>query len=105
MPISTPVVSCGWLAQPTNGLKEGISYLVGSKIYFHCNNGYSLAGAETSTCLADGTWSSPTPTCQSGEDTQSTRPGLLQASRPAHPTPPTFLPLPQPAPPTGPALA
>lgn len=61
-----PVVSCGWLAQPTNGLKEGISYLVGSKIYFHCNNGYSLAGAETSTCLADGTWSSPTPTCQSG---------------------------------------
>lgn len=65
------MVSCGWLAPPLNGLKEGTKYLKGSEIYFHCENGYSLAGAEVSTCLDDGTWSSPTPTCQPGEDAQS----------------------------------
>lgn len=59
--------SCGWLAPPPNGHKEGISYLMGSTVYFHCNSGYSLVGAETSTCQADGTWSRPTPTCQPGE--------------------------------------
>ncbi|XP_077631532.1 sushi domain-containing protein 2 isoform X2 [Crocuta crocuta] len=58
--------SCGWLAPPPNGHKEGISYLMGSTVYFHCNSGYSLVGAETSTCQADGTWSRPTPTCQPG---------------------------------------
>ncbi|KAL2767467.1 sushi domain-containing protein 2 precursor [Daubentonia madagascariensis] len=61
-----PVVSCGWLAPPPNGHKDSIRYLVGSTIRFHCNNGYSLAGAETSTCQADGTWSTPTPECQPG---------------------------------------
>uniref|UniRef100_A0A2K5UEM5 Sushi domain containing 2 n=1 Tax=Macaca fascicularis TaxID=9541 RepID=A0A2K5UEM5_MACFA len=61
-----PVVSCGWLAPPPNGQKEGNRYLAGSTIYFHCDNGYSLARAETSTCQADGTWSSPTPECQPG---------------------------------------
>uniref|UniRef100_A0A8C9HTS3 Sushi domain containing 2 n=1 Tax=Piliocolobus tephrosceles TaxID=591936 RepID=A0A8C9HTS3_9PRIM len=61
-----PVVSCGWLAPPPSGQKEGNRYLAGSTIYFHCDNGYSLAGAETSTCQADGTWSSPTPECQPG---------------------------------------
>ncbi|XP_003803347.1 sushi domain-containing protein 2 isoform X1 [Otolemur garnettii] len=61
-----PVVSCGWLAAPQNGRKDSIRYLEGSTIYFHCNNGYSLVGAETSTCRADGRWSAPTPVCQPG---------------------------------------
>ncbi|XP_036132817.1 sushi domain-containing protein 2 [Molossus molossus] len=61
-----PEVSCGWLAPPTNGQKDGIKYLAGSTVYFHCNNGYSLDGAEVSLCQADGTWSRPTPTCQPG---------------------------------------
>ncbi|XP_006213409.2 sushi domain-containing protein 2 [Vicugna pacos] len=61
-----PVVSCGRLAPPLNGRKEGMSYLAGSTVHFHCDNGYSLAGAEASTCRADGTWSRPTPTCQPG---------------------------------------
>lgn len=61
-----PVVSCGWLGPPTNGQKDGIKYLAGSTVYFHCNNGYSLDGAEVSRCQADGTWSMPTPTCQPG---------------------------------------
>ncbi|XP_023502485.2 sushi domain-containing protein 2 [Equus caballus] len=58
------VVSCGWLAPPLNGHKDGMRYLVGSTIHFHCDTGYSLAGAEASTCQANGTWSTPTPTCQ-----------------------------------------
>ena len=71
------MVSCGWLAPPSNGHKEGMRYLVGSTVHFHCDSGYSLAGAEASTCQADGTWSLPTPTCQPGED-----------------APPTYRPLP-----------
>lgn len=59
-------MSCGWLAPPDNGVKEGIRYLKDSKVYFHCNNGHSLVGTEISTCLASGKWSSPTPTCQPG---------------------------------------
>ncbi|KAK2500184.1 hypothetical protein MC885_011117 [Smutsia gigantea] len=61
-----PVVSCGWLAPPRNGFKEGIRYLKGSTVHFHCDSGYSLVGAEASTCQADGTWSRSTPTCQPG---------------------------------------
>ncbi|XP_054448861.1 sushi domain-containing protein 2 [Pteronotus mesoamericanus] len=60
------VVSCGWLEPPSNGVKEGSKYLKGSTVYFHCNNGYSLEGSQVSTCQADGTWSSPTPSCQPG---------------------------------------
>lgn len=90
----TPVVSCGWLAPPDNGVKEGIRYLKDSKVYFHCNNGHSLVGTEISTCLASGKWSSPTPTCQPGEDTQSTSPSAAQPGL----APPTCLPLPHPPP-------
>ena len=72
-PAPTLVVSCGWLAPPANGHKQGERYLVGSTVRFRCNNGYSLAGADASTCQADGTWSWPTPTCQPGENTPPTR--------------------------------
>ncbi|XP_012604777.1 sushi domain-containing protein 2 isoform X1 [Microcebus murinus] len=61
-----PVVSCGRLAAPLNGHKDSIRYLVGSTLHFHCHSGYSLVGADTSTCQADGTWSTPTPECQPG---------------------------------------
>ncbi|XP_070256168.1 sushi domain-containing protein 2 [Myotis yumanensis] len=61
-----PVVSCGRLAPPPNGRKDGTNYLMGSTVSFHCNNGYSLVGAEVSQCQADGTWSRPAPTCQPG---------------------------------------
>lgn len=87
-------MSCGWLAPPDNGVKEGIRYLKDSKVYFHCNNGHSLVGTEISTCLASGKWSSPTPTCQPGEDAQSTSPSAAQPGL----APPTCLPLPHPPP-------
>lgn len=63
-----PVVSCGWLPPPVNGHKEGLRYLEGSVVRFGCNSGYSLAGPESSTCRADGKWSSPTPECQPGRN-------------------------------------
>lgn len=94
-PVPTPVVSCGWLAPPSNGLKEGSKYLMGSTVYFHCNNGYSLEGAEVSTCQADGTWSYPTPTCQPGEMACFSCPWpLLPGPTQPCPAPPMHLPLP-----------
>ncbi|XP_012869976.1 PREDICTED: sushi domain-containing protein 2 [Dipodomys ordii] len=63
-----PVVSCGWLAPPSNGYKEGSRYLMGSTIRFGCNSGYSLAGAETSTCQANGAWSAASPECHIGRN-------------------------------------
>lgn len=90
--VPIPVVSCGWLASPSNGHKEDFKYLMGSTIHFHCDDGYSLAGAETSTCQADGTWSAPTPQCQLGEDAPSpcTRLPLCadMPKRPSAPLPP-----------------
>lgn len=66
------MTSCGWLAPPLNGHKEGISYLAGSTVHFHCDSGYNLFGAEASTCQADGTWSRPSPMCQPGEGARPT---------------------------------
>lgn len=91
-PAPTPVVSCGWLAPPRNGFKEGIRYLMGSTVHFHCDSGYSLVGAEASTCLADGTWSGSTPTCQPGEDALPVSaplpcPAPLLSPRPLRPRP------------------
>uniref|UniRef100_A0A5F9D5W0 Sushi domain containing 2 n=1 Tax=Oryctolagus cuniculus TaxID=9986 RepID=A0A5F9D5W0_RABIT len=34
-----PVVTCGWLAPPANGSKEGIRYTLGSTIRFRCDSG------------------------------------------------------------------
>lgn len=59
-----PVVSCGWLPSPANGYKNGSSYLKGSVIHFHCDNGYNLVGVSASLCQPDGTWSKPVPTCE-----------------------------------------
>lgn len=82
------MVSCGWLAAPSNGHKEDFKYLVGSTVRFHCESGYSLAGADTSTCQADGTWSAPTPECQLGEDVLPTPFLPLRASMPDTPSAP-----------------
>ena len=58
-------VSCGPAPPaPTNGYQTfsgGTHY--DDTLTFHCNNGYTLSGSHTSTCQADTTWSSNTPTC------------------------------------------
>ncbi|XP_035291699.1 sushi domain-containing protein 2 isoform X1 [Anguilla anguilla] len=60
-----PVVSCGWLAPPRNGRKEGTRYLEGSKVTFSCNKGYVLSGSGERTCQGDGAWSGETTHCVS----------------------------------------
>ncbi|CAH2296000.1 sushi domain-containing 2 [Pelobates cultripes] len=62
-----PVVSCGWLAPPANGTKTGNTYLEGSVIIFHCNNGFILIGSRQRTCLPNGSWSGDTAQCILGE--------------------------------------
>ncbi|KAI8485001.1 hypothetical protein Bbelb_372470 [Branchiostoma belcheri] len=58
-------VECPARAAPANGAVNptgAVSYP--NSITFTCNSGYTLNGAATPTCQADGTWSSPVPTCQ-----------------------------------------
>ncbi|XP_066483592.1 sushi domain-containing protein 2 [Tiliqua scincoides] len=57
------VVSCGWLAPPANGRKEGTNYLAGSVIRFQCNSGYSLAGSAERRCQDNAVWSGDPTTC------------------------------------------
>uniref|UniRef100_A0A3Q1HH93 Uncharacterized protein n=1 Tax=Anabas testudineus TaxID=64144 RepID=A0A3Q1HH93_ANATE len=61
-----PVVSCGWLATPRNGKKNGTHYLVGNTLSFSCNKGYKLYGSTQRTCLDDGTWTGGHPHCITG---------------------------------------
>uniref|UniRef100_A0A8D0H050 Sushi domain containing 2 n=1 Tax=Sphenodon punctatus TaxID=8508 RepID=A0A8D0H050_SPHPU len=58
-----PVVSCGWLAPPTNGRKEGTNYLLGSTLRFLCNSGYNLVGSEERTCQMNRAWSGDMTSC------------------------------------------
>ncbi|MBU6161612.1 MAG: hypothetical protein KGO50_10850 [Myxococcales bacterium] len=59
-------IDCGSLSNPVNGrvsLAEGTSF--GDTAAYSCLEGYSLSGAASRSCGADGQWSpSPAPTCQ-----------------------------------------
>lgn len=57
------VISCGWLDHPTNGRKNGTTYLLGSTISFICNQGYELTGSKERICQVTGAWSGDTPSC------------------------------------------
>uniref|UniRef100_A0A6Q2XNP3 Sushi domain containing 2 n=1 Tax=Esox lucius TaxID=8010 RepID=A0A6Q2XNP3_ESOLU len=52
-----PVVSCGWLAPPTNGKKEGTRYTLGAVLVLSCDSGYLLSGSKKRTCQETGQWS------------------------------------------------
>ncbi|XP_056393196.1 sushi domain-containing protein 2 [Hyla sarda] len=58
-----PVITCGWLAPPANGSKNGASYLAGSVITFSCNKGFLLSGSKQRTCQDNGTWSGEPTIC------------------------------------------
>ena len=38
--------------------------ILGSIIYYQCDEGYTLIGNTNRTCLSDGNWSGETPKCQ-----------------------------------------
>ncbi|XP_060136460.1 sushi domain-containing protein 2 isoform X1 [Zootoca vivipara] len=59
-----PVVSCGWLAPPSHGEKNGTSYLAGSTVRFNCSPGFNLEGSAARTCQEDGLWSGSATKCQ-----------------------------------------
>ncbi|XP_044131767.1 uncharacterized protein LOC122924584 isoform X1 [Bufo gargarizans] len=58
-----PVVTCGRLAPPANGTKNGTNYLVGSLITLSCNSGFVMTGSKQRTCQADGKWSGEPTMC------------------------------------------
>ncbi|XP_013908079.1 PREDICTED: sushi, von Willebrand factor type A, EGF and pentraxin domain-containing protein 1-like [Thamnophis sirtalis] len=64
-------------APPTvqNAFSIATENMYRSNIYFVCNFGYHLRGLENITCLANGSWSQPLPTC---EETRCEDPDLIE---------------------------
>ncbi|XP_067886734.1 sushi, von Willebrand factor type A, EGF and pentraxin domain-containing protein 1 isoform X1 [Heterodontus francisci] len=56
--------SCGVPGIPANGTNEGTDFTFGGKVVYSCNKGYVLSGAAEISCLANGSWSHETPTCE-----------------------------------------
>ncbi|XP_072019512.1 sushi, von Willebrand factor type A, EGF and pentraxin domain-containing protein 1-like isoform X5 [Amphiura filiformis] len=65
-PLCSRIVTCPPPPLPENGqvLPVQITYDIDQTITFQCNNGYQLFGSPSAVCLADGSWSEVTPTCQ-----------------------------------------
>ncbi len=60
-----PVVNCPALDQPDNGILTGNSVTFGFEVTYTCNTGYTLSGAATRVCQADGNWTGSAPVCNS----------------------------------------
>ncbi|XP_028679933.2 sushi domain-containing protein 2 [Erpetoichthys calabaricus] len=60
-----PVLSCGWIGAPTNGNKQGTTYLSGATVNFTCKSGYMLTGPTERTCQPNGMWSGSRTDCVS----------------------------------------
>ncbi|XP_033951669.1 sushi domain-containing protein 2-like isoform X1 [Pseudochaenichthys georgianus] len=58
-----PVISCGWFSPPSNGKKEGTTYLQGAKVNLFCNEGFTLTGPSVRVCQWDGVWSGGDTNC------------------------------------------
>ncbi len=59
------VVECPVTGNPRNGrVKYTEGRKVGASIWYVCNMGYTLHGAESRTCLGDMTWSGSEPVCR-----------------------------------------
>ncbi|XP_069096987.1 sushi, von Willebrand factor type A, EGF and pentraxin domain-containing protein 1 isoform X1 [Pleurodeles waltl] len=57
-------ISCGDAVVPDNGAVEGSNFTFGNTVIYSCNKGYSLLGPKEASCLANGTWSNPPPSCE-----------------------------------------
>ncbi|CAI8036485.1 CUB and sushi domain-containing protein 3, partial [Geodia barretti] len=57
------VVDCGGLLAPASGLVNVSTTVFNSTATYSCNDGYSLEGDSTRTCLASGLWSGRSPQC------------------------------------------
>ncbi|XP_078667428.1 sushi, von Willebrand factor type A, EGF and pentraxin domain-containing protein 1-like [Branchiostoma floridae x Branchiostoma belcheri] len=62
VPTCTPI-QCETLKVPSNGAISTAATSYQTVVNFTCNPGYVLNGTTNTTCQANGTWSSPFPTC------------------------------------------
>uniref|UniRef100_A0A8C6THY5 Sushi domain containing 2 n=1 Tax=Neogobius melanostomus TaxID=47308 RepID=A0A8C6THY5_9GOBI len=85
------VVSCGYLAPPSNGMKNGTAYLQGSRVVFSCEEDYSLKGSSERVCQPDGQWSGQdaAQTSRSTHTSSSSSGGPQGNTRPARRHSPT----------------
>ncbi|KAM9329386.1 sushi, von Willebrand factor type A, EGF and pentraxin domain-containing protein 1 [Gastrophryne carolinensis] len=58
-------MSCSKPPIPEHGNIEGSNFTYGQKVTFRCKDGYTLSGPKETVCLADGSWSHDTPSCES----------------------------------------
>ncbi|ELU17721.1 hypothetical protein CAPTEDRAFT_146194, partial [Capitella teleta] len=61
-PICNPV-NCGNPGTPVNGVKQGNTYTLNSKIHYMCRPGYKIAGPTQLTCTHSGKWNGDRPLC------------------------------------------
>lgn len=57
-------VPCGPLPSVKNAVSFASGGSYGSIVTFVCNSGLDLIGQQNLICQADGTWSSPAPSCE-----------------------------------------
>ena len=56
-------IDCGDPGTPTNGQRSLSSTTYNSVVTYTCDVGYTLQGASSRTCQADGQWSGSVPQC------------------------------------------
>ncbi|XP_061525630.1 sushi, von Willebrand factor type A, EGF and pentraxin domain-containing protein 1 isoform X5 [Phycodurus eques] len=60
----TEPVKCDHPGDLDFGHRDGSNFLMGSKVIFHCENGYELIGVAQLQCLETGSWDGPVPYCR-----------------------------------------
>ncbi|CAI8036489.1 CUB and sushi domain-containing protein 1 [Geodia barretti] len=67
-------VDCGSLTDPVNGAVTVTNTTFNSTATYSCNDGYSLVGDTTRTCLTSASWSGDEPTCRAVDCGQLEKP-------------------------------
>uniref|UniRef100_A0A8B9EFD0 CUB and Sushi multiple domains 3 n=1 Tax=Anser cygnoides TaxID=8845 RepID=A0A8B9EFD0_ANSCY len=67
---------CGDPGVPSQGKREGKSFIYQSEVSFSCNPPFILVGSSTRICQADGTWSGSSPRCIEPTRTACENPGV-----------------------------
>ncbi|XP_027287231.1 CUB and sushi domain-containing protein 3 isoform X2 [Cricetulus griseus] len=67
---------CGDPGVPSQGKREGKSFIYQSEVSFSCNSPFILVGSSTRLCQADGTWSGSSPHCIEPTRTSCDNPGV-----------------------------
>jgi len=60
--------ACTQPAWPTNGVAIASGLNFNASVQYRCFSGYLVSGPSLGRCLADGSWSIPTPTCLIGNN-------------------------------------